>query len=432
MNIVVCQFYSENVKYGKLSEEINKKYCDDNGYTYYAEKDTEKLLDKLDNRSWTWYKPHLISEVMDKFEDCDYVLFLDIDAVLINHSRRIEEFIDDTSEIIMTEDYGPSIVNAGVMLIKNSLFSKNFLKGWWDICEEYPNYKTGLWHDQTCLKFMYDKLENKDLFKIIRPYDLNSRTFNLKSFIFHAFSYGNTPLRTIDSVHDYIFNEEKDFITLHGIAKKYPNDKDYTHDYYNSVYEKEFRKIKNEVKKFCEIGVRGYGKEYGWIDGNSLKVWRDYFKNAEILGLDNLNIDLDDSDRITTDYMVQSDLENVKSYSSKLSDYDIIIDDGTHKIYDQTITFAYFFRSLKSGGIYVIEDLNSSNEVNIPEKNNIWNWGEPGFITPLEMLQHFNKTKEIKNDYLTDDEITYLKENIESVHIYTTNPYSITSIIYKK
>jgi hypothetical protein len=43
MKIVVAQFYTSNVSYGKFSEEINKKYCDDNGYEYFVERDGEKI-----------------------------------------------------------------------------------------------------------------------------------------------------------------------------------------------------------------------------------------------------------------------------------------------------------------------------------------------------------------------------------------------------
>ena len=41
--IVVCQFYTSNVSYGKYSEKINQKYCEDNGYGYYVEKDGDKI-----------------------------------------------------------------------------------------------------------------------------------------------------------------------------------------------------------------------------------------------------------------------------------------------------------------------------------------------------------------------------------------------------
>lgn len=221
--------------------------------------------------------------------------------------------------------------------------------------------------------------------------------------------------------------------TLSEISKKYPTDKDFTHNYYNLVYENFFSKIKNDVQLLCEIGIGGFWHEMNWVNGNSLRVWRDYFPNAKILGLDIVkHNNLDDIDRITIDWIDQSKLDLVIEYSKKLSNYDIILDDGSHNVYDQQITFAHFFKSLKSKGIYVIEDLHSSIEVNIPEKTNLWGWGEPGFITPLELLEHFIKTGKIISDYLTDEDKKYLEDNIYSVEIFNIAPTSITSIIIKK
>lgn len=223
-------------------------------------------------------------------------------------------------------------------------------------------------------------------------------------------------------------------MTLQQISETYKTDKStWEHNYYDRVYDPVFSPLKDSTKKVCEIGVCGQWKEVGWDDGHSLAVWRDFFTNAEILGLDHLPFD--DKflgDRVTVDYIDQSNKEQVIEYSSKLTDYDIIIDDGSHKMYDQQITLAYFFKSLKSGGIFVMEDLHTSPEVNIPEKNNFWKWGEPGKVTTLELLEHFNKTGEIISDYLTDDEKKYLKDNILSIDIYDEKPNSITSIIIKK
>ncbi len=76
-----------------------------------------------------------------------------------NIDRKIEEFIDGDFEIKMTSDYGPSEVNAGVMLLKNSDWVKDYLNKWWDICEEFPQYKTGLWHDQTCIGLLNERID---------------------------------------------------------------------------------------------------------------------------------------------------------------------------------------------------------------------------------------------------------------------------------
>lgn len=221
--------------------------------------------------------------------------------------------------------------------------------------------------------------------------------------------------------------------TLSELAKIYPTDKDFTHNYYDKVYEKYFFPIKNEVKLLCEIGIGGFWKDVNWVNGNSLKVWRDYFPNSQILGLDIVkHTDIEDLDRINIDWIDQSKKDLVIEYANKLQDYDIILDDGSHNVYDQQITLAYFFKSLKSGGIYVLEDLHSSIEVNIPEKAKLWGWGEPGFITPLEILENFQKTGKIVSDHLTKDEEDYLQENIASVEVFHLAPTSITSVIVKK
>lgn len=223
--------------------------------------------------------------------------------------------------------------------------------------------------------------------------------------------------------------------TLSEIARTYPTDKLFTHNYYDSCYEEAFKNIKYDVKKLCEVGI---GFNFTWGDyvvksGNSLRVWRDYFVNAEILGLDiSTYPDMDDMDRIKIDWIDQSKKDLVEGYSKNLIDYDVIIDDGSHNVYDQTITFYHFFKSLKSGGVYVIEDLHSSIEVNIPEKTRIWGWGEPGFITPLEMLDNFIKNKTIINDYLNEEEKKYLEDNIKSAEVYRIHETSITSVIIKK
>jgi len=225
--------------------------------------------------------------------------------------------------------------------------------------------------------------------------------------------------------------------TLSEISKKYPTDKDFTHNYYNSVYEDVFKDIRENVKLLCEIGIGGFWKEVGWVPGNSLKVWRDYFPNAKVLGLDINLHEITDSERISLEWLDQSKRDLVIEYSRKLENYDVIIDDGSHNVYDQQITLAYFFRSLKSGGIYVLEDLHSSEEVEIPEKAKMWGWGVPGYVTPLELLDQFenhnNFNVGISKPYsLTENELKYLEDNIKSVKVFRVGPTSITSVIVKK
>lgn len=439
MRVTIAQFYTKNVSYGKFSEEINKAYCLKQNYTYYVEKDDDKIRNLIEDRAFTWAKPKIILELLEKNET-DYVLFLDIDAIVSDNNVRIEEFIDENYDIIVTEDYsGHSVMNAGVLLIKNSEWSKQFLKDWWNCGEELKGsdvpelggdsseigfFKQRLWHDQTCFTYLYKnkKLENK--IKIISNRKLNWRNFNEGNFIFHAFSYGHVKNRKIDTAYYKIFNIKVDpnKKSLLEISDFYSTDKESEHNYISNYYEKIFEPIRESTKKICEIGKGCLG---------SAEMFRDYFKNAEVIAcVPEIN---ENKDKIKTFIMNQSNEDEIKSFCSQQKDFDIILDDGTHKMKDQQICFANLFKNLNPGGIYIIEDLHTSIEAKMPEKR-VFGWGDPEKITTLEMLEKFIKTKKIESDYINKEDIKYLEDNIEYCEILRKNEsyWSITSVIKKK
>jgi hypothetical protein len=419
MKIIVCQFYTPNVSYGAYTEKINSHYCELNGYDYYVEKNEDEIKEKLEGRSPTWYKPHLIKKVLKNNPDTDYVLFIDIDAIFTNFDRRIEEFITDDFSIMMTKDYGPSLVNAGVMLLKNNQFSNNFISQWWDICEEYPEYKTGLWHDQTCIGLLHKRIDQNQ-FKIIEPTDFNSRNYDPKRFIFHAFSFGMHPNRTIDQIHNQIFNiQPEENVTLHDLGSFYNTDKSYLHNYYNRFYEQLFKPYKQKAD-ILEIGV---------LDGGSLKVWEKYFREGKIHGIDlKVNEELH-TDRVTTFKVDQSSIDELNEFASKSEKYDIIVDDGSHKMMDQQITFQIFFDLVKSGGLFVIEDLQTSLECRMPSKA-VFGWGDPEKTTTLEFLENLKNSK-LETDYKIEGYDSILND-IESIEVSTDREDSIYAIIKKK
>jgi hypothetical protein len=441
MKIVVAQFWTRNLNYGKFTKEINEKYCKEKGYEYFLENDDEKIYKGLEGRAYTWYKPKLILEVLQKTNP-DYVLFLDADAIVSNSSYRIEEFIEEGYDCVVTEDYGPSVMNAGVLLFKNTNWTKNFLKDWWDVSDKLQGpdgqpsgfYNHGLWHDQTCFGHLYKSdVNNSEKIKIIDNKVLNGRVFrdfHNKNFIFHAFSYGNLPNRTIDNAYYEIFNIEKPKSNdLTDIVEYYNTDKHYEHDYFNLIYNELFRKIKLEVKNFIEIGVD---------KGGSLELWRDYFDNAIITGADfylhfaESNFQEKNNQRIKLIKLNQSNEDDLYSFSKLYDQVDVILDDGSHKMKDQQITFAKLFKMLKSGGIYIIEDLHTSLEAVLPEKAG-FEWGDPNKTLTLDMLKEFQISGKIISDYMSNEDMEYLSKNISSVNVYQSKPnWSITSVIIKK
>lgn len=199
MKIKVIQYYTSNVAYGKYSEEINKKYCSLHGYDYYCEKDDGKIQYYLEGRAATWYKPVFINSHL---YDADYILFLDADAIFDDWSKKIEDFIDERYDIVVTEDHGPSVMNAGVLLFKNCQNNYKFLKTWWDIAETLDSLKNGLWHDQTCFGYLANHSNRfKNRIKIIENRYLNHREYGKGALVFHAFAYGMHEYRTIDEVY---------------------------------------------------------------------------------------------------------------------------------------------------------------------------------------------------------------------------------------
>jgi hypothetical protein len=289
-NIVVAQYWTNNIAYSKYTEAINKKYCEEKGYVYYTEKNSEKIYGALEGRAVTWYKPKLILEVFETFNP-EYVLFLDADAIVCDSDYRIEDFIIPNKYVVCTEDYGPSKINAGVFIFKNNKWTVDLLKKWWESCDIFPGgpnnvvgyYANALWHDQTCFGKLIELIPDySDKISIIENKVLNGRVYKdsqHKNFIFHAFSYGLVKNRTIDMAYYDIFNLEKpkEDIDLTELAANYYTDKQYEHNYFSLVYTDLFSSIKDDVKSFVEIGMD---------KGESLLLWRDYFTEANIIGAD--------------------------------------------------------------------------------------------------------------------------------------------------
>jgi len=426
-SIVVAQFWTSNLSYGKFTYALNDKYCKEKGYTYHVEMDYDTIHKGREDRAFTWYKPRFLLEVFKKYNP-EYIMFMDADAAVSDNSYTIEEFIDPDYDIIATEDHGPSTINAGVIIFKNTEWTKDFLNKWWDSGYKYPQYKDYFWWDQTGFGLvMQDIPDVKSKIKVISNRKLNWREHSDGNFIFHAFGYGHIPNRTIDALYYERFNTQlsDDDSTLCKLGKLYPTDKDYFHKYFEKVYEAELLPYKNNSKLVVELGIE---------TGNSLRIWKQYFK-CDVIGLDKedrwCNQQIKGCKLYKCDQGIASDLEGI---SQTINNADIIIDDGSHRMHHQQPTFAILFKALRPGGLFVIEDLHTSQYCKTPENDPYkQEWGDASKTTTLEMLEIFQQTGKIKSDYLTEEQCKYLEDNIKECRVYEIEKYkSITSIIIKK
>src|SRR5262245_28861100 len=153
-------------------------------------------------------------------------------------------------------------------------------------------------------------------------------------------------------------------LILKELAQKYSNDKYHAHSYI-PFYESVFMGVRHEVKQVLEIGIgyehmmKPFVPEY--VQGSSLKMWRDYFPNAKIYGIDNNDEALDGCrglERIYTYICDQgSPLALLDLIARTGGEFDVVIDDGSHETKDQIITYKTLEPYMRRGGVYVVEDV---------------------------------------------------------------------------
>ena len=100
--------------------------------------------------------------------------------------------------------------------------------------------------------------------------------------------------------------------------------------------------------------------EIGIAQGKSIKMWKEYFKNSKIYGIEINNSVINKELVKGCDIFIgnQTDKKFLKEIAGKIQNgLDIIIDDGAQNTLDRIITFNYLFKKLNPGGIYVIENL---------------------------------------------------------------------------
>jgi len=174
---------------------------------------------------------------------------------------------------------------------------------------------------------------------------------------------------------------------LTNLGLKYGTDKCTYHNY-TDFYESLFYYNKDNVKLFFEVGV---------ASGASIKMWRDYFKNSTIHCFDydiNLSKNVANLQNVFFHYTNQESKDSLKASLNgiPLNSADIIIDDGGHFSSQQRNTIEVFWPYLKSGGIYIIEDIHTNMKHWYPNpiswNNNKYYWDEtPTVFETLSKLQ---------------------------------------------
>ncbi|KAK5992944.1 8-demethyl-8-alpha-L-rhamnosyl tetracenomycin-C 2'-O-methyltransferase-like protein [Cladobotryum mycophilum] len=147
------------------------------------------------------------------------------------------------------------------------------------------------------------------------------------------------------------------------VAKKYGTDKVTTHKY-QFMYDKYLSGIRDKRLKLLEIGL-GCNMDYG--PGASYYTWLEYLPNVDL-------------------YFIEYDRQCAEKYQDKTANahvfigdqadpvflaefstaatvnglFDVIIDDGGHTMNQQITSLESLWPIVKPGGLYIIEDLQTS------------------------------------------------------------------------
>jgi hypothetical protein len=144
---------------------------------------------------------------------------------------------------------------------------------------------------------------------------------------------------------------------LNKLAILYGTDKNGSH-FYTQHYQRYFSEWRLRPLRVLEIGVGGYEdtNEGAW----SLRMWKRFFPNAEIVGIDLYDKSHLSEDRITVLQGDQTDAKRLAEISEEYGPFDIIIDDGSHLNEHVIKTFGILFPLLKNPGFYAAEDLQTA------------------------------------------------------------------------
>jgi len=193
------------------------------------------------------------------------------------------------------------------------------------------------------------------------------------------------------------------------------------------LYDSLFESFKNSDIFFLEIGV---------FFGSSIKMWSTYFPNGIIYGIDsfagkqgNGNY-FENADKFYNEWLqYKSNIELFKVDQSvegevilftqmckeKNIKFKVILDDGSHLMYDQQLTFNYLFELLDDDGFYIIEDTHTCDQAGYDVMPNKLNSTKNCFKTnTFTSVYNFSQSNHI---------------NFKSAINYEIKPHSQTMVI---
>ena len=156
-------------------------------------------------------------------------------------------------------------------------------------------------------------------------------------------------------------------MSLEKLVNNCFTDKNNTHSYL-PLYQKLLKNKKITAKNILEIGIGDFGEK----NGGSIKLWKDYFTNATIYGLDILPInrvmdELLNNNRIILYTSIDAYNNDFfkNHFLNKNIKFDFMLDDGPHTLKSMKQFIKLYSQIMTSDGILIIEDVQSMDWIDI-------------------------------------------------------------------
>ena len=158
-------------------------------------------------------------------------------------------------------------------------------------------------------------------------------------------------------------------------------------DHYMDVYDDILADWAGRVVSFLEIGV---------YMGGSLRMWREFFGDGSQVTFIDIDpkckaLAIPDVDIVIGD---QRDRAFLAATSAEYGPFDMIVDDGGHKMDQQITSFQALWPHLNNGGLYIVEDVHTS----------YWPGFGGGLRAPGSFIEFSKSLIDLMHSWYTEDD----------------------------
>tara|TARA_Y100000310_G_C20553394_1_gene749281 strand:+ start:156 stop:920 length:765 start_codon:yes stop_codon:yes gene_type:complete len=164
MKIAIAQLHTENLDdWAYIAVENKQNYARANNYDFVYKRGLYET--PFEQRHPSWHSIRLILEILHT-TDVDWVFWSDVDALIMDYTVRLEDFIKPEYDMIIpTQGQGEycgvktrNCLCCGHYFVKNTEWSKKFLKTLWDWPkDDYYKYRSYSYWEQCGMNYLYSE-----------------------------------------------------------------------------------------------------------------------------------------------------------------------------------------------------------------------------------------------------------------------------------